>query len=206
MKIATVVNFPSGEAPVDEVKKQIIEAVANGADEIDLVLPYKKLIGELKMNQSISDELSEEIISYVKVCKSACAGKHLKVIIESGEFERQVNELSGGSEAVTVGIRTASSLAMKGVVDFIKTSTGKVQVNATTSASRIMLEEIKRHKLETGRTVGFKAAGGIRKVEDGIKYINIVKEIMGDGYVNSDYFRIGASSLLKDILATLATE
>jgi deoxyribose-phosphate aldolase len=179
VKIATVVNFPSGEMNVSDVKAETLQAIADGADEIDLVIPYKSYM----LGAEASTRLM--IASIRSVCK---APVKLKTILETGVMAEP--EL----------IRSASALALKEGADFIKTSTGKVSVNATPEAARIMLEEIKA----SGKPAGFKPAGGVRTVADAGVYLALADEIMGAGWARPETFRFGASGLLSDIIATLS--
>lgn len=181
VKVATVTNFPHGKADIESARAQTQEAVAFGADEVDVVFPYQALI---EGDEAVGEQL-------VRACKEACADKaKLKVIIESGELK---------SEAL---IAKASQLAINGGADFIKTSTGKVAVNATLSAAKTMLQVIK----DSGRDVGFKAAGGVRTAEEAQDYLQLAKEMMGEDWVNAEHFRFGASGLLKNLLAVLNNE
>lgn len=178
VKVATVTNFPEGDINIQRAEAETTRAVAAGADEIDVVFPYRALIqGDTKVG-----------LELVKACKAACADNALlKVIIESGEL--QTPQL----------IREASDIAIAGGADFIKTSTGKVPVNATVEATRIMLEAIKA----SGAKCGFKAAGGVRTAEDALQYIELAESMMGADWVNAENFRFGASSLLSNLLNTL---
>ena len=182
VKIATVVNFPTGGADIEAVLAETRQAIADGADEIDLVLPYQDFIANgdalsRTMIRAIKDECSKDAI--------------LKVILETGEIK---------DEAL---IRQASELALSEGADFIKTSTGKVKVNATPEAARIMLTAIRESGKEPGRKAGFKPAGGIRSVEDAARYLALADEIMGKGWTTAETFRFGASGLLDDVLAAL---
>ena len=174
--IATVVNFPHGNDGVDKVIAETEMAIRLGADEVDLVLPYQDV---LQGNNDIAAEM-------VGQCKSACGDQVLlKVIIESGELK------------TPEFIRTASEIAISHGADFIKTSTGKVPVNATLEAAEIMLNCIKN----SGKTnVGFKAAGGIRSMQEAQSYVKLADEIMGPDWVTPEHFRFGASSLLNSVL------
>jgi deoxyribose-phosphate aldolase len=165
VKIATVVNFPGGDEPPEKVEADIRAALADGADEIDLVLPYRALI-------------------------AGPPGATLKVILETGELR------DPGL------IEHAARLAIGGGADFIKTSTGKVETNATPEAARIMLGVI----AGSDRPVGFKPAGGIRTVEDAAEYLALADEFMGTGWATAASFRFGASGVLDAILATLDGE
>ncbi|MAD05625.1 MAG: deoxyribose-phosphate aldolase [Pseudoalteromonas sp.] len=177
VKVATVTNFPSGEQPLQQVINETLFAIERGADEIDLVIPYKALIA--------GDE--RKVSEYVKASKEACSNKaQLKVIIESGELSDDL-------------ISTATKLAIEGGADFVKTSTGKVTVNATLAATDTMLNTIKA----SGKKIGFKAAGGVRTVTDAAEYLALAESIMGEAYLQPELFRFGASGLLKDVYATL---
>ena len=177
IKIATVTNFPYGGDDIAIALAETKAAVAYGADEVDVVFPYKALMED---NETVGYEL-------VKACKEACGDILLKVIIESGELH--TSEL----------IRKASEIAIDAGADFIKTSTGKVPVNATLEAARIMLSVIK----EKNPNIGFKAAGGVKDAQTAKAYLDLAREILGDDWVNVDHFRFGASSLLNNLLAEL---
>lgn len=178
IKIATVTNFPHGNDDVAAAVAETKEAVALGADEVDVVFPYRALIAG---NEAVGADL-------VAQCKQACGDSvALKVIIETGELK---------TEAL---ISKASHIAIEAGADFIKTSTGKVPVNATLESCRIMLEAIKA----SGKPVKFKPAGGVRTAEDAQAFIAVAAELMGADWVNKNNFRFGASSLLKNLLETL---
>lgn len=180
IKIATVTNFPHGNADTKVAVAQTRAAIASGADEVDVVFPWRAL---QQGNADIGFTLIAE-------CKAACAlsGVLLKVIIESGELkDAQL-------------IRQASEIAIDAGADFIKTSTGKVPVNATLEAARIMLETI-RDKNKAAE-VGFKAAGGVRTTEEAAAYLALAAEIMGPDWADARHFRFGASGLLGSLLAT----
>ena len=178
VRITTVVNFPSGDLPVGEVVDETRGAIADGADEIDLVIPWKAFRsgdeGAVRIVVSAVREASPRFVL-------------LKTILETGELGDPVL------------IETASRIALECGADFIKTSTGKVEVNATLEAAEIMLRAI----AESGGHAGFKPAGGIRTVDDAAAYFACAGRIMGRGWVSSRTFRFGASGLLTDILATL---
>jgi deoxyribose-phosphate aldolase len=178
IKIATVTNFPHGNHDLDIALAETQAAVAYGADEIDLVFPYRAL---MQGNEDIGFDM-------VKVCKQACGEfAKLKVIIESGELKSA--EL----------IQKASEIAINAGADFIKTSTGKVPVNATPEAAKIMLEVIKNKNVD----VGFKPAGGVKNAEDAAIYLGLADSILGSEWADNNHFRFGASSLLNSLLATL---
>ncbi|WP_249979084.1 deoxyribose-phosphate aldolase [Vreelandella olivaria] len=180
VKIATVTNFPHGGNDIMEAARETREAVASGADEVDVVFPYRALMA--------GDEATG--LELVEMCKAACGGQALlKVIIESGELKEPAL------------IQRASELAIEGGADFIKTSTGKVPVNATLEATRIMLKAI---KASGKKDVGFKAAGGVRTAEEAAEYLALAADIMGSQWVTPRHFRFGASSLLGSLLNTLS--
>lgn len=177
VKIATVTNFPHGNDDVVTAVKETEQAIADGADEVDVVFPYRALMAD---DEQVGADL-------VKQCKSACGDKMLKVIIESGELKTPAL------------IKRASEIAIENGADFIKTSTGKVAVNATPEAAEVMLQAI----ADSGKPVGFKAAGGVRSVEDAKVYLQLAEKIMGSAWVSPATFRFGASGLLASLLATL---
>lgn len=176
--IATVVNFPSGDQPVNNTVTETIAALDDGADEIDLVMPYRKFMaGNVAAVQAM-----------LVAIRSATAGRALlKVILETGEL----------SDAEL--IKAASDLAIAAGADFIKTSTGKAAVNATLEAAEIMLGAIANSR----RSVGFKPAGGIKSTEDCGAYLAVADRILGPEWVSPATFRFGASSVLDDLLAAL---
>ncbi|MCA6951692.1 deoxyribose-phosphate aldolase [Pectobacterium polaris] len=181
IRIATVTNFPHGNDDVAIAVAETKAAVAYGADEVDVVFPYRALIAG---NAQIGFEL-------VQACKAVCQDAHvlLKVIIETGELKQDAL------------IRQASEIAIDAGADFIKTSTGKVPVNATPESAAIMLKTI--HDKGVGERVGFKAAGGVRNAEDAAIYLQLADDIMGAEWATAQHFRFGASSLLASLLTTL---
>lgn len=180
IRIATVVNFPSGEMKTEDVLAETRDAVADGADEIDLVIPYRPLAkGDKKA-----------VTDMVTAVKAACGPAILKTILETGELKD------------IALIRRASDLSIAAGADFIKTSTGKVGVNATLEAADIMLQAIR----DSRKKVGFKPAGGISTVADAGHYLRLADTIMGDDWVIPSTFRFGASGLLDDITAVLSGE
>lgn len=181
IKIATVTNFPHGNDDVAIALAETKAAVAYGADEVDVVFPYNALI-----NGDINTGLE-----LVEACKNACpSGVLLKVIIETGELKTA--EL----------IKLASEVSIRAGADFIKTSTGKVSINATPEAAKIMLEVIKATN-NTKIDTGFKAAGGVRDVTDAQVYLDLAASLLGDDWATTKHFRFGASSLLGNLLTTL---
>jgi deoxyribose-phosphate aldolase len=180
IRIATVVNFPSGEMKAEDVLAETRDAVADGADDIDLVIPYRAL--------AAGDD--KAVTNMVSAVKDACGPAILKTILETGELK----DISL--------IRRASDLSIAAGADFIKTSTGKVGVNATLEAADIMLQAIR----DSRKKVGFKPAGGIATVMDAGHYLKLADTIMGEDWVMPSTFRFGASGLLDDIIAVLSGE
>lgn len=175
---AVATAFPSGRAALEVKLADTAAAVANGADEIDMVIDRGAfLAGDLA---TVHDQ--------IVAVKEACGSAHLKVILETGELQTYDN------------IRRASWLAMDAGADFIKTSTGKVQPAATLPTTLLMLEAVRDYRIATGRQVGVKPAGGIRTSKDAIKYLVVVNEVAGEDWLDPDWFRFGASSLLNDLL------
>ena len=175
---AVATAFPSGRASLAVKLLDTRDAVAAGADEIDMVIDRGAFLsGEY---QRVFDE--------IVAVKEACEGAHLKVILETGELRTLDN------------VRRASWLAMLAGADFIKTSTGKVVPAATPPVTLVMLEAVRDFEAMTGRLIGVKAAGGIRTSKDAIKYLVIVNETVGDRWLTPDLFRFGASTLLNDLL------
>jgi deoxyribose-phosphate aldolase len=187
VKVASVATaFPSGQSPLAVKLADVREAVALGADEIDMVIDRGAFLSG--RYAKVYDEI-------VKV-KEACGDAHLKVILETGELGTYDN------------VRRASLLAMAAGGDFIKTSTGKVNPAATPPVTLVMLEAVRDFADATGHKVGVKAAGGIRTAKDAIRYLVIVNETAGAAWLSPDLYRFGASSLLNDVLmqrAKLAT-
>ncbi|WP_040393018.1 deoxyribose-phosphate aldolase [Catelliglobosispora koreensis] len=170
--------FPSGQAPLSVKLDDTKAAVSAGADEIDMVISRGAFLAGRYLD--VYDEIVE--------VKRACGDAHLKVILETGELATYDN------------VRRASWLAMLAGGDFIKTSTGKVTPAATLPVTLIMLEAVRDFLAETGRKVGVKPAGGIRTTKDAIKYLVMVNEVAGEGWLDPDWFRFGASTLLNDLL------
>jgi deoxyribose-phosphate aldolase len=170
--------FPSGQAPLDVKLADTRDAVAAGADEIDMVISRGAfLAGDYA-------KVFDEIVAV----KEACGDAHLKVILETGELGTYDN------------VRRASWLAMMAGADFIKTSTGKVPVAATLPVTLIMLEAVRDFRAQHGRQVGVKPAGGIRTAKDAISYLVLVNETVGEDWLDPAWFRFGASSLVNDLL------
>lgn len=177
VKVATVINFPAGDGEPDEVLLEASSALTSGADEIDLVFPYRALMAG---NEGAGYQL-------VSRCRQALSGYILKVILETGELKDPAL------------IRSASEIAISAGADFLKTSTGKVEVNATPEAAAIMMEAIR----DSARPVGFKAAGGIRSTAEAGTYLELAADILGQSWLRPERLRFGASSLLDDLLRTL---
>ncbi|HEX5241282.1 MAG TPA: deoxyribose-phosphate aldolase [Candidatus Limnocylindrales bacterium] len=185
VKVASVATaFPSGQSFRSIKVAEVREAVAAGADEIDMVIDRGAFLsGEFG---TVFDEIVE--------VKEASGEAHLKVILETGELETFDN------------IRRASILAMAAGADFIKTSTGKVQPAATLPVTLVMLEAIRDFEKATGRAVGMKPAGGIRTAKEAIQYLVVLYETLGPRWMTPDRFRFGASSLLNDVLMQIEKE
>jgi len=174
--VATVVNFPGGSDETSEIVSLISRCLADGADEIDVVLPYRAFL----------EGRTDEVASTLDAVRAAVpANRHLKVILETGEL------------ADPESIRRAARLAIDHGADFIKTSTGKTKVSATPESARVMLEVI----ADSIRPVGLKPSGGIRTLDDAEKYLQLADDIMGPTWVSSETFRFGASGLLDALEA-----
>ena len=178
--VAAVANFPGGRTDIPRAVADTAVIVAAGAQEVDVVLPYRALMA--------GDE--HACIALLSAVRAACAGLRLKVILETGELRDETL------------IRHAAGIALRAGADFLKTSTGKTAASATPAAARLLLEAIKADPGARGH-VGFKPAGGIRTVADAAVYIALVREVLGAAAVTPARFRIGASGLLNDIEAVL---
>ena len=171
--------FPSGRASLEVKQRDTEDAIANGAQEIDMVIDRGAFL---------SGNLAK-VYSEIEFIKGICGDKaHLKVILETGELVTYDN------------VRKASFLAMAAGADFIKTSTGKVTPAATAPVVLIMLEAVRDYYALTGKKIGVKPAGGIRNTKDAIKQLVLVNETAGPEWLNPQLFRIGASALLNDLL------
>jgi deoxyribose-phosphate aldolase len=180
---AVATAFPSGRASVAVKLQDTKDAVKAGADEIDMVIDRGAFLSGNYL------EVYKQIQAVKKACVRANGSyAHLKVILETGELQTYDN------------IRRASYLAMLAGGDFIKTSTGKVTVNATIPITLLMLQAVRDWFELTGIKIGVKPAGGIRTAKDAIKYLVVVKEVAGEQWLTPDLFRFGASSLLNDVL------
>jgi deoxyribose-phosphate aldolase len=178
VKVATVINFPKGGDDIERALEDTAEAIDDGADEIDLVMPYQAfLAGDELTARSMIGEIRDEIDD---------AGR-LKVILETGMFPDQIS------------IRRAADIAIEMGADFIKTSTGKKAVSATPEAVKTMLAAIKA----SDRTIGLKPSGGIRTLADARRYLDLVDEAMGPIWASPGTFRFGASSLYDALIAAI---
>ena len=183
VKVAAVATaFPSGRAALDIKLADVRDAVDAGADEIDMVIDRGAFLAGHYL------QVFDEIVAVRAACGSANSGAHLKVIFETGELQTYDN------------VRRASWLAMMAGGHFIKTSTGKVQPAATLPVTLIMLEAVRDFREATGQMVGVKPAGGIRTAKDAIKYLVMVNEVAGSDWLDPDWFRFGASTLLNELL------
>lgn len=179
--VAAVANFPAGSTNIARAVEETLMIVRDGGDEVDVVMPYEAwLAGDRSLTRQL-----------ISACKAACGDDSiLKVILETGRLETADK------------IRAASVDAIESGADFIKTSTGKIEVSATLSAADAMLKAIK----DSGRRVGFKAAGGIRSTADAAAYLALADEIMVPGWATPKTFRFGASGLLNDLLGVIEGE
>ena len=175
-------GFPAGQVSLDAKLRDTEDAVAAGADEIDMVISREAFLA--------GDDM--RVMREIAVVKEACGDAHLKVILETAEL--------GSYDHV----RHASMLAMEAGADFIKTSTGKASAGATPGVCLVMLEAIRDFVERTGRIVGFKAAGGVSTSKAALHRLVIVKETLGDEWLTPERFRIGASSVLNDLLMQYA--
>jgi deoxyribose-phosphate aldolase len=179
VQVASVATaFPAGRAALDVKLADVRDAVAAGADEIDMVIDRGAFLAGNYL------KVYEEIVAV----KEASGAARLKAIFETGELSTYDN------------IRRASWLGMLAGADFIKTSTGKVAVNATPANTLLMLEAVRDFRAQTGVQIGVKPAGGIRTSKDAIKFLVLVNETAGADWLDNHWFRFGASSLLNDLL------
>ena len=181
---AVATGFPSGQYPTSIKVADVRSAVELGADEIDMVIDRGAFL---------SGRYAKVYDEVVRV-KEACGDAHLKVILETGELGTYDN------------VRRATLLAIAGGADFVKTSTGKISPAATLPVALCMLEAVRDVYFETGRRVGFKAAGGIRQAKQAVQHLVVVHETLGPEWLTPDLYRLGASSLLNDILMQLRKE
>jgi deoxyribose-phosphate aldolase len=179
VRVASVAGFPFAEGSLESRLQEIRQAVADGAGEIDVV-----------MNRSAFDEgREEEVSTEIAGAKQAAGPALLKVILETGEL------------ATSKRIEEAAHLAMSAGADFIKSSTGKVGSGITHDAALAMMEAVRDHGEETGRSVGVKVSGGVRTAEQALSYLELLEKTLGDEWLSPDRFRIGASSLLDQLVA-----
>lgn len=185
IKVATVAcAFPSGQMPLDLKIKEVEYCVEEGADEVDMVISRGTFLA------GNYDDVYNEICAVREVCKCPV---HLKVILETGELKTVAN------------IRKASELAIMAGADFIKTSTGKIADAATPLAAIVMIDTVKEYYDNTGIMIGFKPAGGMKTVDDALTYYYLVRDILGDKWLNSKYFRIGTSRLADKVQEEMMT-
>lgn len=179
--LATVTNFPAGGADVEAARAETVAAVAAGANEIDVVFPYRSLLsGDQKTCASL-----------VRACREACGRKVLlKVILETGRISRDND------------IRRAAQIAGDEGADFLKTSTGKTRPGATEEAVTVLLDVMALYH-KRGKSLGLKVSGGVRTIEMARTYLDMFEDCFGAGSANPRNFRIGASSLVRDILSVL---
>jgi deoxyribose-phosphate aldolase len=179
IRVAAVANFPTGAASLTDASKQVRELVAAGADEVDVVLPYRQILA--------GNERSA--LDLLVACREICGPKvTLKAILETGAYGDDRTKVSAAAE-----------LAIRGGANFIKTSTGKISVGATPFAATCILETIRR----VGARVGFKASGGIRDATQAAQYLDLADRIMGPSWATPATFRFGVSKLLGDLVARL---
>ena len=185
VKVASVATaFPSGQTPLDVKVREVEEVVAMGADEVDMVIDRGAFLSG--RYTKVYDEIAR--------VKEACGDAHLKVILEVAELGTYDN------------VRRASLLAIAGGADFVKTSTGKLASAATLPVALVMLEAIRDVYEETGRMVGMKPAGGIRHAKQAVQYLVQLHETLGVEWLTPDLYRLGASSLLNDVLMQIRKE
>lgn len=182
VRVASVAGaFPAGQSPIEIKVAEVAYTVAQGADEIDMVISRGAFLeGDY---QRVYDEIA--------AIKAVCGKAHLKVILETGELETIHN------------IYTASQIAIAAGADFIKTSTGKIKENATPKSFLVMLDAIQAHYQATGKMVGIKPAGGIADAPTAILFLKILENVLGEKWLNNTYFRIGASRLADKIFAEI---
>lgn len=176
--------FPSSQTFIEVKVAETALAIEGGADEIDIVFNVGNYL----------DGDYEEVCDEITELKHSCRGGRLKVILETGALKTAEN------------IKAASVLSLYAGADFLKTSTGKEYPGASLEAAYVMAQCIKEYYEKTGTKVGFKASGGVRTTEDAVKYYTVIKEVLGDEWMNNEYFRIGASSLANNVLASLTGE
>jgi deoxyribose-phosphate aldolase len=181
---AVATAFPSGRASLPVKLADVADAVNNGADEIDMVIDRGAFLAGRY----------GQVFAEIRAVREACGDAHLKVILETAEL------------ATLDNVARASWLAMLAGADFIKTSTGKVSPAATPPVALVMLAAVRDFEQATGRRVGVKVAGGIRTAKDAIRYLVLVNETAGPAWLTPELFRIGASTLLNDLLMQRAKQ
>lgn len=182
IKIASVAGaFPSGQSPLTIRLEEAKFALDHGADEIDMVISRGEFLS------GNEDHVFGEVAAF----KELCGNKHLKVILETGELKTSEN------------ILTAAKIAIEAGADFIKTSTGKITPGATPEAFTTMCMSIREHHIKTGHKIGIKPAGGVSGIENAAIYYEILAQILGEGWLNKDYFRIGTSRLTDKLIQSI---
>tara|TARA_R110000868_G_scaffold10639_4_gene51662 strand:- start:65955 stop:66668 length:714 start_codon:yes stop_codon:yes gene_type:complete len=174
IQVATVTNFPSGTEPLEDTLALTKQCLADGADEIDVVIPYCNYLGGN----------TEAVVSLVQQSKQCCGNKKLKVILETGALKDP--EL----------IKQVSLDVINAGADFIKTSTGKINTGATLDAAQAMIDAISA----SGKNVGIKISGGVKTFDHAVAYLQAAQKVLGEDWLNANHFRIGASSLLTNLL------
>ena len=177
ISVATVINFPQATSSLQNIKAEFDQSVSHGADEIDAVFPYHNFLQE-------NFDFCKKFLETITKGKQ---NKKIKIILESGAFED------------TKKLKSACELCMDYDIDFLKTSTGKTSVSATPEAATTILTCIK----EKNKNIGFKASGGIKTFEQAAQYHNISQQVLGENWPTKEHFRIGASSLLDNLLQTI---
>jgi len=192
---AVATGFPSGQYPLDIRLRDCVDAIAAGADEIDMVISRGLFLA------GRFDEIAQEIRETRARCAQPPKGKpaHLKIILETGELETLENVRRASDLAIEAACSVPGIAAPTDGEVFIKTSTGKVQPAATMPVTLVMLEAIRDHFLATGIRIGMKPAGGIRTAKQAISYLVMVKETLGDEWLTPHLFRFGASALANDL-------
>lgn len=179
IKVATVINFPKGQDKQEKIIADTQFAVQQGADEIDIVLPYQLYLANRQA----------EALAIIEICRRYCQDAiTLKVILETGALCDETIIAHASVDCIAAG------------ADFLKTSTGKIAQGASLSAAAVMLSVIKQHAMKTKHRVGFKASGGIRDKQQAVAYLYLASTILGCDWINAQSFRFGASSLLLDLL------
>lgn len=189
IKVATVVNFPTGDEQIESIRLDTRLALQAGADEIDVVLPYRAYLqGKRPQAMAVIEAVSAQCH------ERAGIRAQVKVILETGRLKDSAIVLAASRDAIVAD------------VDFLKTSTGKIETNATPEACIAMLEAINENRERGGRTVGLKVSGGLRDTLDAARYLALADAAMGEHWATPATFRFGASSLLDSLLATLSMQ